>query len=473
MQSGQVIEWQTRDTYPIRQIAETWQRDPSIYTRAAASIGLPELEFLEAITKPEEREMNDLTTAALMLWYMTGVDIESNADFGVHNNLISFGDMREQKFDSTPIGKLFWKVCDYDFMTSMILGRSETNPELLVEVMEDNNPAHMARAYPNTAPMALGTLAAGEPWNEFEKLMWMMKDDWGPTMDWLDLVGNVRTTNREKIQKKYRDMSFSEANMLRTGELIQHMIAEIGFSKEELGMDGHGLRFQASYDYITNPDTTVRDFRWEIERVGIAMKIVLFLQVVDFLITNATVQPASDIFGNLENITSEKWFNFSKMPVSKPYNVFLSTPMMITKWQLAMLGNMGAGNEMSGAVQLMNAMSRAKDRLQLNKGSVLPRYGWVDNVHSEDLYNKFADSNDDGLSNGGGEEQGLMYNKSSSSEIVFKRTSNQDESGRNTTSRYVFRDLHAKWGIHRPENPLESGAGTHRGKSNIIRTHIS
>ena len=473
MQSGQVIEWQTRDRYPIRQIAETWQRDPTIYERAAQALGLSQIEFLEAITKPEEREMNDLTTAAMMLWYMTGVDAESNADFGVHNNLVSLGDMRESVFDSTPEGKLLWKICDFDFMTALILGESPSNPELKDDVMRQNNPAHIARDYPDTAPMALGTLGNDEPWNEFEQLMWMMRDDWGPSMDWMDLVGNVRTTNRERVQKKYRDMSYDEANMLRTGELVQHMIAEIGFQKEDIGMDGHGLRFQASYEYIRNPDTTVRDFRWEVERVGIAMKIVLFLQVVDFLIEQADVIQSSSPWGTLANITAETWLNFSKMPTMKPYNVFLTVPTMITKWQLAMLGNMGSNNSMSGMTQLMNAMS-GRDRLQLNKGNRLPRYGWIDNVHSATLYNKFNNSSDTDLGiSGTGAHYALLYNKSSASEIIFKRTSEQDETGRNTSSRYVYRDLHAKWGIHRPENPLSGGAGTHRGQSNIIRTAIS
>ena len=137
-----------------------------------------------------------------------------------------------------------------------------------------------------------------------------------------------------------------------------------------------------------------------------------------------------------------------------------------------MLGNMGADNQMTGVTQLMQAMRRAKDSLQLNRGSRLPRYGWIDNIHSQELYDKFDKSSSTALG-GGSEKQALMCNRGSASEIIFKRTSDQDESGRNTRERYVYRDLHTKWGIHRPEDPLESGAGTHRGKSNIMRTAIS
>lgn len=489
MLSSQIIDFGAGETYPIRQLAENYEQDNGHRFRLAAeSLGITEFELAEFLTKPEERNANELSSAAMMMWWMSGVDIESDNGFANGNKLTQIGDMSTDEFDITPSGKLFWEICSQDWLLATAWG-SETNPDMFNDEMDNHNPAHQVQNmgpptnrniyYDPTAPNdanhanVLGQLAAGEPWNEYQMLMWMIRDDWGPSIDWMDIAGGVMTTNKKQIEKKYRDMSFDESTMLRTGEMVQHMIAEVGFSKEKVDLQAHGIQFRASYDYITNPDISARDFRWEVERTGVAMKIVLFLQFANFLIGQAEVQPGEDTYGDLTNITAQKWLDFSKMPTSKAYNVFLTTPQEITKWQLAMMGNLGPNNQMSGVTQLMNAISRTRDSLQLNRGSRLPRYGWIDNIHSQELYNKFADSNDLGLNNGGGEKQALMLNKSSSSEIVFRRQSRQDESGRNTRERYVYRDLHTEWGIHRPENPLDSGAGTHRGKSNIIRTAIS
>ena len=491
MLSEEVIDFGAQETYPARQLADNWRANDKNFFDAARSLGIPIFQLLEFLNSPQERSMNDMTTAALVMWYLSGVDIESDNGFAAGNKLMLVGDMSKDEFDMTPEGKLFWEICAQDWVNCIGNG-SETNPQMFQEEMDRHNPAHFLQNQgppdmniyydPNTPSddnhsNVLGQLAAGEPWNEFLELMWAMRDDWGPSIEWSEIVGGVMTTNREKVEKKYRDMSFDESTMLRTGEMVQHMIAEVGFSKETVQMRGHGIQFRASYDYITNPSISARDFRWEVERTSIAMRIVLFLQVMDFLLTEAAVQPGSDAYGDLQNINAEKWLTFSKLPMSKPFNLMFSDPINIVKWELAMLGNMvdssGNDNNVGGTVGLVNALSRARNTLQLNRGSRLPRYGWIDNLHSNELYNKFTDSNDSGLDNNGGQKQALLVNRSSASEIIFKRTSRQDESGRNTRERYVYRDLHTEWGIHRPEDPLESGGGTHRGKSNILRTHIS
>lgn len=488
MLSEQVIDFGANETYPIRQISENFEQDDTRFFRAARSLGIPVFQLVEMLTKREERDMNEMTTAALMMWYMSGVDVESDSGFSANNKLTQIGDMSKDEFDLSPQGKLFWEICANDWVSSIVYG-SETNPEMFEEEMQRHNPAYAlnGRAAPNREIIydpnepsdanhsnALAQLAAGEPWNEYLELMWAIRDDWGPSIDWSEIVGGVMTTNRKEIEKKYRDMSFDESTMLRTGEMVQHMIAEVGFSKETVGMRGHGIQFRASYDYITNPSVTARDFRWENERVGVAMRIVLFLQVVDHLITNATVQ-SGDPYGDLTNINAQKWMQFRKMPVSKPYNLLLADPESITKFEIAMLGSMLAGsqdNNIAGMSQLVAALNRTRNSRQLNSGSLIPRYGWIDNLHSQTLYNKFTLSDEDSLGDAS-HTYALLANRSSASEIVFRRQSRQDESGRNTRERYVYRDLHTEWGIHRPEDPLATGAGTHRGQSNIIRTRIS
>ena len=487
MLSSEIIDLGAAETYPVRQLTDNFQADQDKFYRACTTLGISLTELFEFLTKPEERRANELNSISLALWYM-GVDVDSDNGFANNNKLLQIGNMENKEFDMSPQGKLFWELCEQDWVYAIAHG-SESNPTMFQEEMERHNPGYSGpnqsgitvnrNLYDPTQPNdnnhsnLLGQLAAGEPWNAYQELMWMMRDDWGPSIEWTQIAGGVKTTNAKEVEKKYRDMSFDESTLLRTAETVQHMIAEVGFSKETVMMQSHGLQFRASYNYISNPSVSARDFRWEVERTAIAMKIVLFLQFMDFLITNAAVQPGGDTYGNLESITAEKWLTFSKMPTSKPFNIFISDPVSITRWQLAMLGNLNSTNALSGVTQLMALLNQSRSNLQLNKGSTLPRYGWVDNLHSQMLYRKFTDSDDTGLANGNGQKQALMFNRSSASEIIFRRQSRQDESGRNTRERYVYRDLHTEWGIHRPENPLESGAGTHRGKSNIIRTHIS
>ena len=59
---------------------------------AAESLGVPVFQLVEFLTKSEERAMNDLTTAALMMWYLTGTDIESDNGFANSNKLMQIGD---------------------------------------------------------------------------------------------------------------------------------------------------------------------------------------------------------------------------------------------------------------------------------------------------------------------------------------------------------------------------------------------
>ena len=474
MLTHEIFDGGAEETFSIQDITEGYRSDPSRFFQQADEAELPVIEYAESITDPREREQNELSTAEAMLWYLTGVDM-GEGGYNSPSQFIRIGNMTDPAFDISPAGKLWHNIMDFDFMWALVRGsedegtNSTAHEELLMEVMRQMEGVDRTSEDGSTnsgSPNLLGTLTVGEPWNEYQQLMLMNKDTWGPSIDYRRIVGDVRITNKKRIQKPYRHMSFQNAQMTRTAETVRHMIAQVGLSKEDFGLSGHGIQFRASYDYVSNPDLNVRDFRFEVERVGIAMRIVLFNEITDFILTNASVHATGDtMYGDLTGINPEKWLQWRKLWNRYQLTTFLSDPISCTKWELMMLGNTGNTNVI-GVTQLINMLNTARNSRQLNRGTRVPDYGWVDNVNSQELYNKFTDSSDTGLNNSGGFSYGLFFNRPTASRLWFRRQSRQDESGRDTQTREVYRDLHVEWGKDRPETPQT-------GSSNIIRTQIS
>ena len=474
MNTHEIFNSGADQTYPIRTIADGYNQDPSRFFAQADEAGLPVIEYAESITDPNDREANELSTAEAMLWYLTGVDM-GEGGFNSPSQFIRVGDMRDPAFDISPAGKLWYNIMDFDFMWATIRGSEDENlnsaahEDLLMSVirnMGDVNRTAEDGSTTSGSPHLLGTLTPGEPWNDYQQLMMMNKDNWGPSIDYRRIVGDIRMTNKKKIQRTYRHMTYENAMVLRTAETVRHMIAQVGLSKEEFGLSGHGIQFRASYDWVSNPDLNVRDFRYEVERVGIAMRITLFNEIVDYILENATVHSSTDtMYGNLTNLTAEKWLLWRKIWNRYQLTTFLSDPVNCTKWELMMLGSTGS-SDLIGVGQLINMLNSARNRKQLNMGVMVPDYGWIDNIHSQQLYNKFTDSDDSGLANGGGGSYGLFFNRPTASRLWFRRQSRQDESGRDTQTREVYRDLHMEWGKDRPETPQT-------GNSNIIRAQMS
>ena len=472
MLTHEIFDGVATETYPIQVVAEAYNQDSSRFFQAAEDAHLPVIEYAESITDPQDREANELSSAEAILWYLTGVDM-GEGGFNSPSQFIRIGDMRDPAFDISPAGKLWHNIMDFDFMWAIVRGSEDegvnasAHEEVLREVLRLGvDRVSESGENTNLSPMLLGTLTEGEPWNEYQQLMLAQADNWGPSIDYRNIVGDVRITNKKRIQTPYRHMTFNQAQTTRTAETVRHMIAVVGLSKEDFGLDGHGIQFRASYDYVSNPDLNVRDFRFEVERVGIAMRIVLFNEVCDFLIRNAAVHPAGDpTYGDLTAITSQKWLQWRKLWNRYQMTTALFDPLSATKWELAMLGSTGDANNI-GVTQLISMLNSARNQRQLNTGSRVPQYGWIDPVNSQELYNKFTDSDDSGLNNSGGKRYGLFFNRPTASRLWFRRQSRQDESGRDTQTREVYRDLHAEWGKDRPEKPTT-------GNSNIIRTEIS
>jgi len=459
MQSRDVYNGTLPETYPIRTIADEYTRDPKRMFSAANSANLPIIEYMEAITQPSDREQNELTTVEAVLWYMCGIDMQDTGYMN-SNQLIRLGDMTTTEFDLSPQGKLLYNLMDFDYMWSLIRGSEDESFNQAAHGAL--NPANQT----NRSPMALGLLEPGEPWNEYQTLMMTQSDTWGPSIDYRDIVGEIRVTNQKEVRKPYRDMTYDQAQQLRTAEGVRHMIVEIGLSKETFALSGRGVQMRCTYDYLTNPSLSVRDFRFEVERIGIAMRIKLFLEIVDFLITQASVQAPNDaLYGGLTSINAEKWLQWRKLWNRYQLTTILGDPVSITKWELAMLGKL-PNDSVMGVNQLIQALNETRNSRQLNQGTRIPNYGWIDNVYDTTLYAKFTESNDSGLNNGQSGKYLLCFNRPTASRLWFRRQSRQDESGRDTQSRMVYRDLHVEIGKDRPEKPTT-------GKSNIIRTQIS
>ena len=463
MHSHEIFNGGASETYPLRTVTDAYVGDTQRFFNAATAANLPVVEYAESITDPAEREQNELSTAEAMIWYMTGVDMKSDGYMN-SGQLVRLGDMTARAFDDSPQGILFWNIVDHDYMWSLI--RGSENAEVNTAAYAELNPGRNMEIARERAPMSLGTLEPGEPWNEYQQLMIAQADNWGGEIDYRDIVGQVRITSQKEVLKPFRHMTFEQANMLRTGEGVRHMSVEVGFSKEKVGMAGRGVQMNATYDWVSNPSISVRDFRDEVERIGIAMRIQLFIEITDFLLREAAVHSTNDqIYGNLQNITADKWLQWRKLWNRYQMTTFIGDPISVTKWELTMLGARGDAHTI-GVAQLVNMLQTARNNRQLNTGSQIPQYGWIDNVYSAELYNKFTDSDTTGLNNNGGEKYGLFFNRPTASRFWFRRQSRQDETGRDTQGRYIYRDLHTEIGKDRIEKP-------ETGRSNIIRARIS
>ena len=479
MNTQEVFEGGAPETYSLPTLAEEFRTNPIKIFRAAEEAELPMIEYLESITDPTEREQNELLTAETLLWYLCGVDCHDTGYMNA-NQLNRLGDMTDPNFDRTPQGKLLWNIIDFDFMWSLIRGseNDEINRQehdrmfsnIVNRVNEDGTQG---------GPMALGTLTPGEPWNDYQELQREMQDNWGPSIDYREIVGSVRTTAKKRIQRTYRDMSFENAQMMRTAEGVRHMIVEIGLEKEDFGLSGHGIQMRASYDYLSNPDLAVRDFRFEAERIGIAMRMSLFNEIVDFILTQADVWGVTGVsadstgpYGSLQSITTEKWLQWRKLWTRFSPDVVLGDVETITKWEKVVLGTGTSYTTDRGIQALIDSANRGRNSLQLNNGTRIPRYGWIDETFSKDLYGKFTDSTDEKLGSATSDSNTalkylLFFNRSTASRLWFRRQSRQDESGRDTQARFLYRDLHAEWGVDRPIKKPETA------ESNIIRTNVT
>ena len=470
MNTQEVFEGGASETYSLPTLAEEFRTSPIKMFRAAEEAQLPIIEYLESITDATEREQNELLTAETLLWYLCGVDCHDTGYMNT-NQLIRLGDMTDPNFDRSPQGALLWNLIDFDFMWSLI--RGSENDEINRQEHDrlfSNVVNRVSEDGTQGGPMAIGTLTPGEPWNDYQELQREMEDNWGPSIDYREIVGSVRTTAKKRIQRTYRDMSFDNAQMMRTAEGVRHMIVEIGLDKEDFGLSGHGIQMRATYDYLSNPDLAVRDFRFESERIGIAMRMSLFNEIVDFILEEATpwtvTGQGAGVYGHLNDITTEKWLQWRKLWTRFTPDIVLGDVETITKWEKVILGTGTSYTTDRGVQALIDSANRGRNNLQLNNGTRIPRYGWIDETFSKELFKKFTEATDGELT-GGSKKQLLFFNRSTSSRLWMRRQSRQDESGRDSQSRFLWRDLHAEWGVDRPMKKPETA------ESNIIRAHVT
>ena len=347
-------------------------------------------DFLNKMTIPEKDD--ELDTVDWMLWQYGFECYDSG--YTPSSRLNELGDWsNDEVFDRSPPARLFYEKIGDRYAKTMYRGL--TDMQLDVQ-----------RGTLNT----LAEIKPGTAMNLYDDTDFYRAKQFGPIIDYRDIIGMSEATISDAIRKNKYNNSPSERMMKITPEGTDPPIMQLDYSQELVGFMAYGLALEATYDFLMSNQTRAQAIMNAVDEIAIAYRTMIFEQVVKSI---KEARPAGNTIAG-SSLTMDDWLTFRKKFTHYSLDVVLGDNDSITEWEKVVFG-LGTQDITLAYLSLFweGMVPMAKTPMLLNRQPSIPDYGWYPDLASTLVPNEL-----------------LCFERARSSKVYFRRNLDQDETVR-------------------------------------------
>ena len=271
-------------------------------------------DYLEKMSIPNKDD--DLSPVDWMLWKYGFECYDSG--YTPSSRLNELGDWsNEEDFDRSPPARLFYEKIGDRYAKTMYRGLTDQQLDI-------------QRASLNT----LAEIKPGTAMNLYDDTDFYRAKEFGPIIDYRDIIGMSEATISDAIRKNKYNNSPSERMMKITPEGTDPPIMQLDYSEEIVGFMAYGLALEATYDFLMSNQTRAQAIMNAVDEIAIAYRTMIFEQVVK-MIKNAL--PTGNAIDG-DSLTIDAWLDFRKKFTHYSLDIVLGDNNSITEWEKVVFG---------------------------------------------------------------------------------------------------------------------------------------
>ena len=346
-------------------------------------------DYLTKVTKPNKDD--DLSPVDWMLWKY-GFECH-DAGYTPSSRLAELGDWSDKDFDNTPAACLFYEKIGDRYAKTMYRALSDQQLDI-------------QRGTLNT----LAEIKPGTAMNLYDDTDFYRAKQFGPIIDYRDIIGMSEATISDAIRKNKYNNSPSERMMKITPEGTDPPIMQLDYSTEIVDFMAYGLALEATYDFLMSNQTRAQAIMNAVDEIAIAYRTMIFEQVVK-MVKNA--RPTGNTVAG-SSLTIDDWLDFRKKFTHYSLDVVLGDNDSITEWEKVVFG-LGTQDITLAYLALFwqGMVPGGRTPMLLNRQPAIPDYGWYPDLASSLVANEL-----------------LVFDRARSSKVYFRRNLDQDETVR-------------------------------------------
>ena len=358
--------------------------------RAARTDAMHLTDYLNKMTIPNKDD--ELSPVDYMLWQY-GFEC-FDAGYTPSSPLSALGDWsNEEDFDRSPPARLFYEKIGDRYAKTMYRGL--TDMEIDVQ-----------RGTLNT----LAEVKPGTAMNLYDDTDFYRSKQFGPIIDYRDIIGMSEATISDAIRKNKYNNSPSERMMKITPEGTDPAIMQLDYSTELVGFMAYGLALEATYDFLMSNQTRSQAIMNAVDEIAIAYRTMIFEQVVKGI---KEARPTGNAIAG-DSLTTDAWLGFRKKFTHYSLDVVLGDNDSITEWEKVVFGLDKKDITLAYLSLFWEGMvPMAKTPMLLNRQPAIPDYGWYPDLAATLVPNEL-----------------LCFERARSSKVYFRRNLDQDETVR-------------------------------------------
>ncbi len=403
------------DLLTRQQTLDSFRQNSHKVIEAARAEGMYLTDYLDWVTQPNKDD--ELNTLDYMLW-REGINCY---DYGYTpaSQVSKLGDWSDKNnFDNKPEVKLFYEKMGDRFSKTMYRGLNH---------LKYREPVNIERA----GASMIAKIEAGTAMNLYNDSDYYRAKLFGPTIDWMQIVGNSETTNDDAIRKNKYNNSPDERKMRVTPESVGPVRMELAYAKDLVEFTPYGIAIEATYDFLNASQTRVSAIMNALDEVALQYRTIIFEEIVKKIV--AAVPTGNAINPDSSGLTTKVWREFRMKYNHYALDIVLGNSQSIAQWEEMVFG--GNDTTLAHLAALWSGMvDGARTPILLNNQPMIPRYGWYDDLSTELPDNKL-----------------LTFDQMHSSKVWFKRSLDQDETQRDPETRTVTRYLNTQVGTEVPD----------------------
>ena len=371
------------------EMLDVFDSDCNKVISACRTEGMHLTDYLEKYTI--QNKDDELSQVDYMLWQY-GFEC-FDAGYTPSSPLSGLGDWSDPDFERTPPARLFYEKIGDRYAKTMY--RTLTDQQMDVQ-----------RGTLNT----LAEVKPGTAMNLYDDSDFYRAKQFGPIIDYRDIIGMSEATIADAIRKNKYNNSPSERMMKITPEGTDPAIMQLDYSQDLVGFMAYGLALEATYDFLMSSQTRAQAIMNAVDEIAIAYRTMIFEQVVKAI---KDACPAGNKIDGT-SLTMDAWLDFRKKFTHYSLDVVLGDNDSITEWEKVVLGLDSKDLTAAYLMMLWSGMGlMGRTPMLLNRQPAVPDYGWYPDLASTLVPNEL-----------------LTFERMRSSKVYFRRTLDQDETVR-------------------------------------------